>query len=647
MTTKLDAAVMVRWTGGERVFPPTGDVRIGRSRDCDVVIDRPGISRVHARLEPGPQGWVYVDEASSQGSYVGGQAVHRHAISVPVTVRLGSSDDGDDIDLSPAVANDRHALMSVVSSGAGRDEHPTHVVSPLPPPSAMNVGSLGDETVVGGDALHLQFAGESYALRPGREWTIGRASTADIRCQNPTVSRLHARISHDGSQWVLHDAGSSSGITIDGRRRPRVVLAGSMALWIGPADTGERLVVSAGGRRRVPVLGRLTRLGRGSLVAHIVGLAALLVAGYVYLGGEHNTASANDHLQGLERATVLIEAGERLGSGTVITADGLILTNAHVVAPNALGQGLLYDTIGPKLPPAPDRIIVSVANDTSHTVEPTYVAAVVAVDGYLDLAVLRPIETLGGTLINPGQDLHLPAAPIGDSTALAQGDSVDVLGFPGVADTRVVTVTHGTVASFQPDRRLQDNRAFINTDAPLARGNSGGMAADREGRLVAVPTLRITDQGDQISVLRPVHLAAALIDAARKRTPYKSPFVKEVGATKLSFATFAAPTQPPGFQVGCSTAVQAAPAAGDRAIALGFGYEGMPPDHQDVMVQVTRDGTTVGQVDNADQYPLAFGEKGCAVATAPLDAPLTAGNYTITIYLGGNLTPLAALDIAV
>jgi pSer/pThr/pTyr-binding forkhead associated (FHA) protein len=59
MTTELDAAVMVRWTGGERVFPPTGDVRIGRSRDCDVVIDRPGVSRVHARLEHGPQGWVY------------------------------------------------------------------------------------------------------------------------------------------------------------------------------------------------------------------------------------------------------------------------------------------------------------------------------------------------------------------------------------------------------------------------------------------------------------------------------------------------------------------------------------------------------------------------------------------------------------
>ena len=420
-----------------------------------------------------------------------------------------------------------------------------------------------------------------------------------------------------------------------------------MALWIGPTDTGERLVVSAGGRRRVPVLGRVTRLGRGSLAALVVGLVALLVAGYVYIGRDKHVVPANEHLAGLERATVLIEAGDRLGSGTIIGADGLILTNAHVVAPNALGQGLLYGTVGPDLPPAPDRIVVSVANDTSRTVEPTYVAAVVAVDGYLDLAVLRPIETLGGTLIAPGDDLHLPVAPVGDSSTLAQGDAVDVLGFPSVADTRVVTVTHGTVASFQPDRRLQDNRAFINTDAPLARGNSGGMAADGAGRLVAVPTLRISDQGDQISVLRPVHLAAALIDSARKRTPYTSPYVKNVGATKLSFTGFAAPTQPPGYQVGCSTAVQAAPAAGDRAIALGLGYEGMPPDHQDVLIRVVRDGAIAGHVDDTAQYPLALGEKGCMVATVPLDRPLSPGSYGLTIYLGGNLTPVAALDVTV
>jgi S1-C subfamily serine protease len=319
-----------------------------------------------------------------------------------------------------------------------------------------------------------------------------------------------------------------------------------------------------------------------------VGLVALLVAGYVYLGGDHNTTSANEHLASLERATVLIEAGDRLGSGTVITADGLILTNAHVVAPNALGQGLLYGTIGPELAPAPDRIIVSLANDTSHTVEPTYVAAVVAVDGYLDLAILRPIETLGGTLINPGQDLQLSAAPIGDSTALAQGDPVDMLGFPGVAGTRVVTVTHGTVASFQPDRRLQDNRAFINTDAPLSRGNSGGMAADGGGRLVAVPTLRISDEGDQISVLRPVHLAAALIDAARKRTPYNSPYVNEVGATKLSFIAFAARPIRPDCRWAARRRSRRRRRPGTRAIAFGFGY-GAPPDHQDVMVRVVRD----------------------------------------------------------
>jgi hypothetical protein len=73
----------------------------------------------------------------------------------------------------------------------------------------------------------------------------------------------------------------------------------------------------------------------------------------------------------------------------------------------------------------------------------------------------------------------------------------------------------------------------------------------------------------------------------------------------------------------------------------------MPADHQDVLIRVVHDGAIVGHVDDAAQYPLAFGEKGCMVATVPIDQPLSAGSYTVTIYLGGNLTPVAALDVTV
>jgi FHA domain/Protein of unknown function (DUF3662) len=58
--------------GGRRLIVPPGGGTIGRSRDCDVVLEDAGISRQHAELRPGPDGWTVADLGSTNGVRVNG-----------------------------------------------------------------------------------------------------------------------------------------------------------------------------------------------------------------------------------------------------------------------------------------------------------------------------------------------------------------------------------------------------------------------------------------------------------------------------------------------------------------------------------------------------------------------------------------------
>ncbi|MGO9321983.1 MAG: FhaA domain-containing protein [Solirubrobacteraceae bacterium] len=61
--------------GGRRLLVPPGGGTVGRSRDCDVVLDDAGISRRHAELRPGPDGWTVADLGSTNGVRVNGAQV--------------------------------------------------------------------------------------------------------------------------------------------------------------------------------------------------------------------------------------------------------------------------------------------------------------------------------------------------------------------------------------------------------------------------------------------------------------------------------------------------------------------------------------------------------------------------------------------
>ena len=158
------------------------------------------------------------------------------------------------------------------------------------------------------------------------------------------------------------------------------------------------------------------------------------------------------------------------GSGSVISPSGQILTNAHVVEQDPTCS---YDQLG-----------VALIDATDEPPSLQYLADVVAFDDFLDLAVVQISADVFG---NPVGELALPYISTGDSNTVDLGDPLRILGFPGIGgDT--ITFTTGAVSGFVAERGVDDVRAWIKTDATIAGGNSGGMAVNDAGELVAVPT---------------------------------------------------------------------------------------------------------------------------------------------------------------
>lgn len=222
------------------------------------------------------------------------------------------------------------------------------------------------------------------------------------------------------------------------------------------------------------------------------------------------------------------------GSGTFISPDGLILTNAHVVDDRS-GE---YDSLA---------VATTVATDEPP--ELRYLAEIAAVDYALDLAVIRITSDLDGNEV----DEEFPFVTLGDSEGVEIGDNIRILGYPGIGgDT--ITFTNGVVSGFTSERSV-GGRAWIKTDATIAGGNSGGLAVDAQGRLIGVPTIAgsgaedepvdcryvadtnrdgVVDEKDNcvpvggfINGLRPVNLALALIDAVKAGEQYVSPIEPE------------------------------------------------------------------------------------------------------------------------
>lgn len=232
-------------------------------------------------------------------------------------------------------------------------------------------------------------------------------------------------------------------------------------------------------------------------------------------------------IQSVVQIWTLDENNETLwsGSGSIISPDGYILTNAHVVTSDK------YYTV--------HGLLVSLTVKDDEPPQPTYIAETVTVDESLDLAIIRVIADTDGNPVDP-QALHLPAMALGDSDKASLGMPLRILGYPGIGG-ETITLTSGEVAGFTGESGVK-GRAYIKTSATIAGGNSGGAGIDDSGELIGVPTqlgtggdaeivdcrvLADTNQdgviddrdaciptGGFINALRPINLAKPLIEQA-------------------------------------------------------------------------------------------------------------------------------------
>lgn len=635
--------LLVRFPGGTHTATADRAVTIGRDPDNDVVLDSPAVSRTHARLERRGSTWTYTDKGSTQGSFVDGVAVTSHPVERAVRVVLGQGPDAVALDLTPAdpapgASGDRTRLP------AGR-QRPAPATELAGRPGGV-LGGGAPATELGGqsaEALTATLGGVTRRVGVGTRLTIGREADNDLVCAASTVSRNHARIEHRPDGWHLVDLGTTSGTWHDGRRVEDVTLVGRQELVLGDAERGDRLVVVAPGQAVAPAGKAGTTPARSRRVVPLVaaGIVLALVAGVgiwaALRGGTDSAGAAADAgtatvtKDDLARATVQLESDTLRGSGVVVdAAKGLILTNAHVADPTAVGLAVQYGTLGSDEPADPAPLLVSVSDGLDKSAEPRFTATLVASDGYLDLAVVRIEKKLSGTPVDAEDLATLTQVTLGDSDEVGTTDTISFFGYPVAADSVAPTFTEGVVSGPVQDPRI-GTAAMINTDASISGGNSGGLAADAEGRMVGIPTInRLDDRENSVfSSFRPVDLALPLIEAARDDTAYTSPYVtaapRSARETRLSYGVAGRPGTITGSCRGGD------PQQGLTTINVR--YTGFPGgEHTDVLGIIGTGGRTI---EASTEYPTSLPRSGCLSMTFPQQ--VAAGRYRLRIAVGGDL----------
>ena len=155
---------------------------------------------------------------------------------------------------------------------------------------------------------------------------------------------------------------------------------------------------------------------------------------------------------------------EGLGSGVIVSKDGYILTNNHVITSGRRRD----DTVA-------DRIVVEMADLRSFEAE------VVGRDPKTDLAVLKIVD---------GDDL--PFLPFGDADELDVGEWVVAIGNPF---GQLHTVTTGIISALGRGAGLSEYEDYIQTDAAINPGNSGGALVNTAGELIGINTAIVSRSG--------------------------------------------------------------------------------------------------------------------------------------------------------
>ena len=165
----------------------------------------------------------------------------------------------------------------------------------------------------------------------------------------------------------------------------------------------------------------------------------------------------------------LLTAQNSSGSGIIMSPDGYILTNVHVV------KGAHSVKVQLNV-----RAEAEAHEHGSKGLNRPLSGTLVGVDRESDLAVVKIDES------------HLPYLEFGDSDSLKQGQLVMALGNPLGLDN---SVSLGVVSAVARQIKPDDTMVYIQTDAPINPGNSGGPLVDAEGRVMGINTFILSQSG--------------------------------------------------------------------------------------------------------------------------------------------------------
>ncbi len=279
-----------------------------------------------------------------------------------------------------------------------------------------------------------------------------------------------------------------------------------------------------------------------------------------------------------------------VGSGTLVSAGGLILTNAHIVLPGDTCRS--------------DRIAIGLTVRIGEAPVAKYYAEVVAKNIGWDLAVLQIATDLDGRPID-NRTLSLPYSEVDTADASRLDDTINVVGYvtPDEKSSGAAQVVRGTISGFTAEARVGD-RAWIKSNAVIPGGMSGGGAYNTDGKLIGIPTIeparssggaldcrRIQDSnGDGrvdeqdtcipvsgfINALRPARLARGLILAAQLGISPKMQQNAQPESGPAAPPSFSRLIFAPGVnQAGMPTNVVTGMPAGTQRLYLFFDYNNM------------------------------------------------------------------------
>lgn len=164
------------------------------------------------------------------------------------------------------------------------------------------------------------------------------------------------------------------------------------------------------------------------------------------------------------------DVGISYGTAIIVSDDGTLVTNAHVITYKKLGVSYTFDNISVRF----------VDEEDFHEVE------IIKYDLDLDIAVLKLIDT----------DKKISAIKIGDDSELSAGDNVYAIGNTsnyGLSLTQgIVAVPHINVTYNEITRNV------IQCDLTISDGNSGGALINSKGELVGITTFRLKDSSNNI-----------------------------------------------------------------------------------------------------------------------------------------------------